>query len=586
MQPGLPALPFRDFKDDPRAIDRGEHAGQDAKRQGDSESANLIGPDRIEDHGGDNRGEVGVDDGDEGAVEAVADRHSQCGSLGLLFTHPFEDQHVGVHRHTDGQHEAGKSGEGERRFEQDHEGDRHADVEHEHDGGDDTGEVVVHQHEHEDRAERDRKCPGAFHNHVGAEQRTDLILADRFFIQSGWQTACPKNADQEVDFLLRELTGDLAVVGNPTADRGSGKQGAVEHDAKLSDERFVRQVLSSQGAHSPSGFSGARAEIDLWIEILETGGNGAEVFALNILTVVLEHQDIDLLDALTREVGHELGRTVVERTQQRLVVPRDDFTCAGIANQIPPHADLVQLLPAFGRQFVSGDSGPESNRLSGRVLDRRQPPLQGIGSLRSREFEQGGVVPPVRHDAELQHAGGADRFLDPFDFERIDVRNDDFDLAFAERPDHDFLRAARIDTPRQGDDEAWHVEARTGRRGVRVGIGRVVARLPGARLAPARLSGRAALDIDFIDQDNAALQVDPQFRRPAEGENSGRREQHADDDADTAADLFHPQRFGDPASEYERKHEHAKQHRDDGHKHHEGGHLLIRDVRCPQTGRR
>ena len=59
-------------------------------------------------------GDVGVDDGPEGAGEAGVDRGAHRLARAQLFADPLEDQDIGVHRHADGQHDPRDAGQRQR----------------------------------------------------------------------------------------------------------------------------------------------------------------------------------------------------------------------------------------------------------------------------------------------------------------------------------------------------------------------------------------------------------------------------------------------------------------------------------------
>ena len=70
-------------------------------------------PTHEEHGGGDDVGEVGVDDDHADAMEGVADGHAQGRPVVQFFAHALVDQHVVVHRHAHGQGQAGQARQGE-----------------------------------------------------------------------------------------------------------------------------------------------------------------------------------------------------------------------------------------------------------------------------------------------------------------------------------------------------------------------------------------------------------------------------------------------------------------------------------------
>ena len=98
----------------------------------------------------------------------------------LFFAEPLEDQHVGVHRRADGEHDAGDAGQRERRVQCRH--DRQHDQQVHHDGKecDDAGQVVVADQEDADDGNADH----ARHQPVGEIAAAQLRLDVRSLIGS------------------------------------------------------------------------------------------------------------------------------------------------------------------------------------------------------------------------------------------------------------------------------------------------------------------------------------------------------------------------------------------------------------------
>ncbi len=122
---------------------RGVHRGQDADDQGDAEAADRAGAERGHRHAGQQRGDVGVGDGAGGLVVAGGDAGQRRVAVAQLLADSLVDQHVGVHRHADGQRDAGKARQGQRGAEQRHHRDHHQQVEQQREVGDDAEHLVV-----------------------------------------------------------------------------------------------------------------------------------------------------------------------------------------------------------------------------------------------------------------------------------------------------------------------------------------------------------------------------------------------------------------------------------------------------------
>ncbi len=107
---GRPENPVEDVAGDD---ERGEEIGDDAEHEGDGEATQRAGAEVGEHDGGDERGDVGVEDGAEGLLEAGVD--GEAGGLAQreLVANALIDEHVGVDGHADGEHDAGDAGQRE-----------------------------------------------------------------------------------------------------------------------------------------------------------------------------------------------------------------------------------------------------------------------------------------------------------------------------------------------------------------------------------------------------------------------------------------------------------------------------------------
>ena len=102
-----------EVEDQPRHVQRGEQADDQADREADAEALELVVADDVEDDGGEDTRQVGVDDGREGPVVAVADGHRQVRPAFAFLAEPLVDEHVGIDRHAEHEHEAGQAGQRE-----------------------------------------------------------------------------------------------------------------------------------------------------------------------------------------------------------------------------------------------------------------------------------------------------------------------------------------------------------------------------------------------------------------------------------------------------------------------------------------
>jgi hypothetical protein len=147
--------------DDAFGGDFGEHAGIDEpveNHAGDDQGAEQ--EDRIpimrvtakpltrtagegeQDAGGDEGGDVGVEDGGEGLVEGGLKRGGEGFAIEHFFAQTFVDEHVGIHSHTDGEHDTGDAGHGQSELEQGHGAEQEGHVDDKTDHSDEAGPAV------------------------------------------------------------------------------------------------------------------------------------------------------------------------------------------------------------------------------------------------------------------------------------------------------------------------------------------------------------------------------------------------------------------------------------------------------------
>src|SRR5713226_146604 len=99
----------------------GEQMGEQAERQRGGKAADRAGAETEQQDAGDQRGQIGIDDRGQRPLIAGGERAERRAAVLLLLAHALVDQHVGIDRHADGEHEARDAGQGERGAE-----DRHA----------------------------------------------------------------------------------------------------------------------------------------------------------------------------------------------------------------------------------------------------------------------------------------------------------------------------------------------------------------------------------------------------------------------------------------------------------------------------
>ena len=94
-------------------VDRGKDIGNQTNDQGDGKAADGARSEEAQEGGGNDGGDVRVDDGPEGIVETGIHRRGRGFAVADFFADPLKDQHVGVHAHADGKDDARDAREGQ-----------------------------------------------------------------------------------------------------------------------------------------------------------------------------------------------------------------------------------------------------------------------------------------------------------------------------------------------------------------------------------------------------------------------------------------------------------------------------------------
>ena len=105
------------LKDDAGEPNGGEYGCQQTDDEGGGEAADGTGAEVEQDYTGNDRGDVGVDNGREGIAVAVGKSSLNLLACAKLLLGTLVDKHVGIHCHTEGEHHTGNTAHGERRLE-------------------------------------------------------------------------------------------------------------------------------------------------------------------------------------------------------------------------------------------------------------------------------------------------------------------------------------------------------------------------------------------------------------------------------------------------------------------------------------
>ena len=253
-------------EDQPRHEERGEETGQNTDAQRHSESLDRAGADAHQDDRSDEGGQIRVKYRRERLLITVVDGVHETFSAFELFPDTFEDQHVGVHRHADGQDDTGDARQGERRIERRHRTEDQHHVESKSDDRNHSGDAIVDAHEDGDQHQGDRSDPDAVRHVGGAELRVGV--KDRVHLDLEGKTAADQRIGDAFGLFIGEAAGDFcAAAGNRLIDDRRTVEVAVEYDGELA---------ADVAGGDPGEILGARlteTQLDLALTELILGGH-------------------------------------------------------------------------------------------------------------------------------------------------------------------------------------------------------------------------------------------------------------------------------------------------------------------------
>jgi hypothetical protein len=241
---------------------------------------------------GEQGGHVTVDNGAVGAFVAGL-KCCQGLAAGFYFlAHALVDEHVGVHRHAQGEQDAGHAGQGEGGTHEGEDGEHDDEVHHQGGVREPAEQAVEHRHEgeHEDEAGGQRE--GAVADGVGAKFGAHTLFLDD--VERGGQGAGAQQERQVSRRLWGEIAGNLArAAGDGLADDRSLDDFAVEDDG----EEFAD--VSGGDVAELTRADGVEGEIDHPLAALRVGGG------LGVVEVgAVDRDGGEHVHALLRVAGH------------------------------------------------------------------------------------------------------------------------------------------------------------------------------------------------------------------------------------------------------------------------------------------
>ena len=179
-----------------------------------------------------------------------------------LLADALEDQHIGVHRHADGEHDAGDARQGERRLQQRERAEDQRHVEHERHIRHHAEQAVGQPHEHEHRHHADDARGLAGVDRILAEARPDGALLQ--IDQRGRQRAGAQQQRQVLRLRHGERAGDdAAAAQDRLADHRRADHLIVEHHRQRPADMIAGGAPELARAHR------VEAEADHRLAVLE-----------------------------------------------------------------------------------------------------------------------------------------------------------------------------------------------------------------------------------------------------------------------------------------------------------------------------
>ena len=214
-----------------------EHGGKDAQRQRDGKAAYRAGAELVEHGGGEQGGEIGIEDGASSFAEACGHGLAYGQAAAYLFAYALENKDVGVHRHTDGEHHARYARKGERSAEDAEAGKEQAYGEGEHEVGQQAAHAVADLHDEHDAHSAHHTGDEAGADGVGTKGRAYGAFFQH--LDLGGKRAGAEHHGKVLRFFRGERAGDAGLAAaDLLLDDGGALDDAVQNDGELLVDEF------------------------------------------------------------------------------------------------------------------------------------------------------------------------------------------------------------------------------------------------------------------------------------------------------------------------------------------------------------
>ncbi len=216
----------------------------------DREAAHGAGAEPEQRQAGDQRRDVGVQDGGPRALVAGGDRRLRRAAGAQFLADALVDQHVGVDGHAQRQRDGGDARQGQRRLDQRQHRHQQQQVDRQRQRGDHAEQQVVAAHEHEDGDEAPGDAVQALGDVVGAQARADGRFLDEF--HRGGERAGAQQQREVVGLGDAGHALDLEALTELALDHGRGDDLALalleQHDGHALADVVAGHVVDDAGA--------------------------------------------------------------------------------------------------------------------------------------------------------------------------------------------------------------------------------------------------------------------------------------------------------------------------------------------------
>src|SRR6267154_754115 len=232
-----------------RDIDRGEDVRDQADHQCNRETADRAGSKKSQKRRGNDSRYVRIDNGQKSFVETRI--YSRSGRLAIaqFFADAFEDQHVGVNAHADGEDDAGNPWQRQNSARQRHERQQNHQVQQQRHDGVGAGKPVVKNHEQHDHDQAECRSLHTVANGIRAERRPNSALFQ--ILDGSRQRTSAQHQRQVMRRFLTKVAFYHAVVVDSPVDHRCRINAMLQYDRQL-----TAFVLLGEGSKAVRGFRG------------------------------------------------------------------------------------------------------------------------------------------------------------------------------------------------------------------------------------------------------------------------------------------------------------------------------------------